>query len=117
MYIQIKNNPDAPVLISRKLFKAMDFPKGRGPWFIQLSHIRDTDRFAIVKRSNADTFRTQCSMVTPTGDRRTPAQFMWTIPSLEYFLATTGTDVLTSKIIKVKKIVKPNITYFEICTR
>lgn len=28
MYIQVTNNPESPVLISRKLFKALNFPEG-----------------------------------------------------------------------------------------
>lgn len=118
MYLQINNNPNSPVLMSRKLFKAMNFSKGKSPWFIQLSLIRGTNSFAIVKRSNADTFKTQCSMVTPTTkNKRCPAYFMWTIPSLEYFLGITGIQITTSKIIKVKEIKTPNLTYYQICNR
>lgn len=31
MYIQLTNSPDAPVRLSRRLFKAMGF-KGPAPW-------------------------------------------------------------------------------------
>ncbi len=117
MYIQITNDPNAPVRISRKLFKAMNLPKGKSPWFIQLSLIKGTDIFAIIKRSNADTFKTQCTMVTPTRDKRCPALFHWTIPSLEYFLAVTGIQITTSKILKVKEIKTSNLTYYQICNK
>lgn len=117
MYIQIKNSSDAPVLISRKLFKAMNLPKEKAPWFIQLSLIKGTETFAIIKRSNADTFKTQCSMVTPTRNKCYPALFHWTIPSLEYFLAVTGIQITTSKILKVKEIKTPNLTYYRICNK
>ena len=117
MYIQVKNDPESPVLISRKLFKTLNF-KGKGPWFIQLTRIRGTDNFIIVKRSPSDTFLTQCSMVTPTSDinRRTPALFHWTLPSLHYFLAVTGIKIIGSKILKVKPIIINQITYYKICT-
>lgn len=114
MYIQIKNNPKAPVLISRKLFKRMGFT-GRAPWFLQLSLIRGTDTFVIVKRTSEDTFRTQCSMLVPTGNRRTPAMFHWTIPSLDYFLAVTGIRMVTGKILKVTEIQINQTTYYKIC--
>lgn len=117
MYIQITNDPNVPVRISRKLFKAMNFSKGKSPWFIQLSLIKGTDTFAIIKRSNADTFKTQCTMVTPTRDKRCPALFLWTIPSLEYFLAVTGIQITTNKILKVKEIKTPNLTYYQICNK
>ena len=117
MYIQVKNDPDAPVLVSRKLSKALGF-EGRGPWFLQLARIRGTDSFVIVRRSPSDTFLTQCSMATPTpgGNRRTPARFHWTVPSLHYFLAVTGTSIVGSKILRVKPIVIHQTTYYKICT-
>lgn len=117
MYIQISSNPDAPVMISRKLYKSMELDKSKSPWFIQLSVIRGTDRFAIVRRTAQDTFKTQCSMLTPTGSKKNPAYFLWTIPSLEYFLAVTGIEVTTTKILKVKKVQTDKLTYWEICNR
>ena len=117
MYIIINANPDKPVMMSRKLFKAMDFPKGKAPWFIQLSLIKGTCSFAIIKRENKDTFLTQCSMVTPTGNKRTPAMFCWTIPSLEYFKGVTGTDILSSVVLKVKEVKTEHLTYYQICNK
>ena len=104
MYIQLKNSPSAPVFISRRLLKAMNF-KGPAPWFVIVTRIKGTDEFALVPAGRADTFRTQCCMVLPErGNRRTPASFRWTIPSLEYFLGVTGLRVATTKILKVKPI-------------
>ena len=105
MYIQLKNSQSAPVLISRRLLKAMDF-KGPAPWFVIVTRIKGTADFALVPVGRADTFRTQCCMVLPVpgGNRRTPASFRWTIPSLEYFLGVTGLRVATTKILKVKPI-------------
>ena len=117
MYIQIANDGDKLVLMSRKLFRAMGFAPGRHPWFVQLARIKGTDEFVIVRRENADTFRTQCSMVTPTHKRKTPAAFGWTVPSLEYFLAVTGTEIITTKILRVKPATVNGRTYFRICTR
>ena len=120
MYIQVTNNPESPVLLSRKLFKALNFPKGRNPsGFIQLARITGTDTFVIVKRTNADTFKTQCSMVSPVPNRnrRTPAMFYWTIPSLEYFLGITGITIITSVILKVEEVKNDNLTYYKICNK
>lgn len=116
MYIQITNDPEKPVFISRKLFKSMGF-KGNAPWFIQIVRIKGTDNFAIVHRTNADTFKTQCTMVTKRKDNRYPALFLWTIPSLDYFLAITGLHIVTTKIIKVKKITNNDLTYYQICNK
>ena len=116
MYIQLTNSPDAPVRLSRRLFKAMGF-KGPAPWFIILTRIRGTDTFAMVPAERTDTFRTQCCMVLPEpGNRRTPASFRWTIPSLDYFLGVTGLHVVSSKIIKVKEITTTPRKCFKICT-
>lgn len=116
MYIQLTHSPSAPVLISRKLFKAMGF-KGPAPWFIILTRIRGTDTFALVPAERADTFRTQCCMVLPVkGNRRTPASFRWTIPSLEYFLGVTGLRVVNTKILKVKPLQTGDRTCFQIQT-
>lgn len=117
MYIQITNNEQSPVMISRKLFKAMNFPKGKAPYFIQISQIKGTDRFVIIPKTNEDTFRTQCCMVTLSNNhnKRTPALFHWTIPSLQYFLAVTGINIVESKILKVKPLETPNFTCFQIC--
>jgi hypothetical protein len=116
MYIQVTNKEDAPVMISRKLFRAMNFPKGKAPYFIQISQIKGTDKFAIIPRSNEDTFKTQCCMVTlsKSHNKRTPALFHWTIPSLQYFLAVTGIKMVEGKILKVKPLVTPNFTCFQI---
>lgn len=104
MYIQLKNSPSAPVLISRRLLKSMDF-KGPAPWFVILTRVQGTDDFALVPVERADTFRTQCCMVLPVGgNRRTPAYFRWTIPSMAYFLGVTGLRIVTTKILKVKPI-------------
>lgn len=114
MYIQLTNSPDAPVRLSRRLFKAMGF-KGPAPWFIILTRIRGTDTFAMVPVERADTFRTQCCMVLPeAGNRRTPAFFRWTIPSLDYFLGVTGLHIVSSKILKVKPIRTGDRTCFRI---
>ena len=116
MYIQLKNSPSAPVLISRRLFKAMEF-KGPSPWFIIVTRIRGTDNFALVPVERSDTFKTQCCMVLPVhGNRRTPASFRWTIPSLDYFLGVTGTNIISNKIIKVKEITTSKRKCFKICT-
>lgn len=117
MYIQIKNDPDAPVLISRKLAKALEFNNGSGPWFIQLSKIKGKDSFVIVKRTNSETFQTQCSMVSKMKvcNKKAPVAFMWTIPSLHYFLAITGIQIITKKILKVKEIEVNGNKYYEIC--
>lgn len=117
MYIQVSNNPDSPVLLSRKLFKSMELEKEKAPWFIQLSVIKGTDRFAIVKRTHQDTFKTQCSMISPSGKRKHPAFFLWTIPSLEYFIGVTGISITNTKILKVKKVQTDKLTYWEICNR
>lgn len=114
MYLQITNNPNSPVLMSRKLFKALNYPKGH-PMFLQVVQIKGESSFAIVKRTAQDTFKTQCCMVLPTSKKRTPAKFEMTIPSLEYFLAVTGIELVTSKILKVQQVVTPHITYFRIC--
>ena len=117
MYIQIKNDPEAPVLMSRKLCKSLGFDKGYGPWFIQLSRIRGSDTFVIVPRTGQDTFRTQCNMVTKMKrcNRRTPLAFLWTIPSLHYFLAVTGLRIVTGKILRVKELNVNGNKYYEIC--
>ena len=116
MYIQLKNNPESPVLISRRLFKAMGF-KGRAPWFVIVTRIKGTDAFAIVPVDRADTFRAQCCMVTPSSvGRRTPALFHWTIPSLHYFMAVTGMHMTTGKILKVEPIPNTPRPCFKICT-
>lgn len=47
MYIQLKNSQSAPVLISRRLLKAMDF-KGPAPWFVIVTRIKGTADFALV---------------------------------------------------------------------
>lgn len=116
MYLQINNNPDSPVLMSRKLFKAMNFPKGH-PMFLQIVQVKGESSFAIVKRTPKETFQTQCCMILPTGKKRTPASFEMTIPSMEYFLAVTGIQLMTSKILKVKEIITPQITYYRICNK
>ena len=116
MYIQISNHPDGKVLISRKLAKDMGLETAsRRPQFIQLSRVKGSDTFAIVRREARDTFLTQCSMIEPTGQKRTPASFHWTIPSLEYFLAVTGLQVVTTRILKVKRIETPYLTCWKIC--
>ena len=114
MYIQLKNSPSAPVLISRRLFKAMEF-KGPSPWFIIITRIRGTDNFALVPVERSDTFKTQCCMVLPVhGNRRTPASFRWTIPSLDYFLGVTGTNIISNKIILVKEYTTSKRNSFKI---
>lgn len=116
MYLQITNNPNSPVLMSRKLFKALGYAK-RHPMFLQIVQIKGESAFAIVKRTPKDTFKTQCCMVLPTKKKRTPASFEMTIPSLEYFLTVTGIQLTTSKILKVKQIITPLITYYRICDK
>lgn len=118
MYIQIKNNPNAPVLLSRKLVNALDL-QGPAPWFCILSKIKGSNEFAIIKQERKDTFTHQCTMITPTPNKnkRTPAYFLWTIPSMEYFLAVTGITMITGITLKVKQVKTGNITYYRICNK
>lgn len=111
MYIQISQNPEAPVAISRKLHKAMKFDNSKNPCgAISISQIKGTDQFAIIKRSPQETFETQCSLVTPhpQRSRKTPSVFHFTIPSLEYIKAVTGIVTTGGKIIKVTPITLAN---------
>ncbi len=117
MYIQLKNDPASPVKMSRKLFKSMNFPKGKSPWFIQIVQIKGTNEFAMVRKENADTFKTQCTMVTPTRDKRHPACFHWTIPSIEYFVGVTGISLITGAILKVKEENANGVKYWRICNK
>lgn len=117
MYIQLKNDPASPVKISRKLFKAMDFPKGKSPWFIQIVQIKGTNEFAMIRRANEDTFKTQCTMVIPLKDKRHPAHFLWTIPSFEFFIGVTGIRLITGAILKVKEEKVNDLKYWRICNK
>lgn len=104
MYIIVSNNPEATVKMSRKLHKALDF-KGTTPLgAISISKIKGQDKFVIVKRTAEETFEQQCSLVTKTGDKRTPSEFHWTTPSLEYFKAITGTSITNTKVLKVAEL-------------
>lgn len=110
MYIQASN--DKPAMISRKLYKRL----GR-PSFIHISRVKGKDSFIIIPMSKADAENIVCSPVIPFKDnRRTPAAFCWTIPSLEYFKTVTGINLVTSKIIKVNEIKVNDKTYFQLCT-
>ena len=109
MYIQVKNDPSVPVKISRKLFKDMNFEPKKNPWFIQIVKDKKSNDIFLIKRKNVDTFVTQCTMVTPTGDRKNPAHFMWTIPSFDYFMAILNVNMTTGKIFKVRKVDIPKI--------
>lgn len=111
MYIIIPQNPEAPVLISRKLHHALGFDGSKNPsGAISISQIKGTDRFAIIHRTPEETFHQQCSLVTPhpKRDRRTPSVFHWTTPSLEYIKAITGLQVTTTKVVKLKPHTLPN---------
>ena len=110
MYIIVSNNPEAPVAISRKLHKALEMKHANPCGAISISQIRGTDQFCIVKRTPEETFRTQCSLVTPhpKRDRRTPSVFYFTIPSLEFIKHVAGLHIINSKIIKVKPKTLPN---------
>lgn len=104
MYIITTNNPEAPVMISRKLHKALGMDGSKNPsGAISISRIKGTDKFAIIRRTPEETFQQQCSLVTPhpSRNRRTPSVFHWTTPSLEYIKTITGLQVITSKVIKV----------------
>ena len=89
MYIEIYNKKNQFAKIGRKLFKKMNFKKGH-PAFIQIVKLKGSDKFAIIKRTPSETFKTQCNMVERTGERDTPGKFFFTVPSLEYFIAITG---------------------------
>lgn len=111
MYIIIPQNPEAPVLISRKLHHALGFDASKNPsGAISISQIRGTDQFAIIRRTPEETFHQQCSLVTPhpKRDRRTPSIFHWTTPSLEYIKTITGMQVSTTKVVKLKPKTLPN---------
>ena len=120
MYIIIPQNPEAPVLISRKLHHALGFDGSKNPsGAISISQIKGTDRFAIIGRTPEETFHQQCSLVTPhpKRDRRTPSVFHWTTPSLEYIKAITGMTIVWSKIVKVKPMeLQSGITIFVLQT-
>lgn len=110
MYIVINNNPEKPVLISRKLHKALNLNDKNNPsGAISISRIKGTNRFCIIRRQPEETFQQQCSLVTPhpMRDRRTPSVFHWTTPSLEYIKVITGLQIITTKVIKVKPRTMP----------
>lgn len=105
MYIIVSSNPEAPVAVSRKLHKALNFDSHKNPCgAISISQIKGTYQFAIIRRTPEETFQQQCSLVTPhpKRDRRTPSIFHWTIPSLEFIKNITGLSIVGSKVIKVK---------------
>ena len=111
MYIIISNNSEAPVQISRKLHKALNFKKDQKIiGAISISQIKGTDKFCIVRRSPEETFQTQCSLVTrnPKDDRRMPSVFHFTIPSLEFIKHITGMKIIGTKVVKVKPQTLPN---------
>lgn len=111
MYIQISQNPEAPVSISRKLHKALELDNGKNPCgAISISQIKGTSQFAIIRRSPQETFETQCSLVTPhpQRSRKTPSVFHFTIPSWEYIKAVTGISATSGKIIKVTPVTLAN---------
>lgn len=115
MYIQISEDK---VLVSRKLAKAMEVKGNQLPsGFIQMSLIKGTSRYAIIKRTAEESFKTQCSALLPTGEKRTPYYFNWTIPSIDMFLYTTGMSLINTKILKVKERITNNIVYYEICNK
>jgi len=114
MYIEIYNKKNQFAKIGRKLFKKMNFKKGH-PTFIQIVKLKGSDKFAIIKRTSSETFKTQCNMVERTGERDTPGKFFFTIPSLEYFIAITGINIHGSRILKVREKETNGIKYFEIC--
>ena len=70
MYIEIYNKKNQFAKIGRKLFKKMNFKKGH-PAFIQIVKLKGSDKFAIIKRTPSETFKTQCNMVERTGERDT----------------------------------------------
>ena len=104
MYIIASNNPEAKVKISRKLHKALNFTGDNPLGAISISKIKGQDKFVIIKRTPEETFEQQCSLVTKTGDKRTPSEFHWTTPSLEYIKAITGLNIVNTKVIKVKEL-------------
>lgn len=111
MYIIVKNDPEAPVMISRKLHKALGLNSKSNPsGAISISQIKGQNKFCIVRRSPEETFQQQCSLVTPNPnhDKRTPSVFHWTIPSLELVKNTSGLAIINSKVIKVKPLALPN---------
>ena len=111
MYLIVNNNPEAPVMISRKLHKALGIDGSKNPsGAISISRIKGTDKFAIIRRTPEETFQQQCSLVTPhpKRDRRTPSVFHWTTPSLEYIKTITGLQVISTKVVKVKPMKLPS---------
>jgi len=112
MYIQINNNFNKPALLSRKLYKRMGKPD-----FIHLSRIKGTDEFIMVPMSERQSKNIVCSPVMRSkSERRTPASFYWTVPSLEYFKTVTGINIVNSKIIKIHELKINDKTYFKLCT-
>ena len=115
MYIQISEDK---VLVSRKLAKAMGIKGNKLPLgFVQMSQIKGTSNYAIIKRTAEESFKTQCSALLPTGEKRTPYYFDWTIPTVDMFLYTTNMTLINSRILKVKERITNNIVYYEICSK
>lgn len=116
MYIIVSKNPEAPVLISRKLHKALNLKTSEKIYgAISISQIKGTDKFAIIRRSPEETFEQQCSLITahPKRDRRTPSVFNWTVPSLEYIKAVSKITITSTKVIKVvPKILPSGVTIY-----
>lgn len=116
MFIEISNTEQPFAYIGKKLFKKLNFKAGHTA-FIQIVQIKGTNRFALIRRIPTDTFKTQCNMVTKTWKRNTPAQFYFTIPSLEYFMAVAGIEIHGRKVLNVKEKSINNLKYFEICEK
>lgn len=116
MFIEIHNVERPFACIGKNLFKKFHF-KTTHPNFVQIVQIKGTNRFAIIKRTSSDTFKTQCNMVTKTWKRNIPGRFYFTIPSLEYFTAVSGIEIHGRKILKVKERNINNLKYFEICEK
>lgn len=116
MIIEIYNEKKPFACLGKKLFKKLNF-KPKQPAFIQLVQIKGTKKFALIRRTPSDTFKTQCNMVTRSGKHNTPGQFYFTIPTLEYFIAITGIEIHGRKILKVKERSVNDLTFFEICEK
>ena len=117
MTIQIIDGKHPFALISKKLFKKLNFKQGH-PAFIQIVQRKGHDSFLIIRRTPADTFQTQCCKVERTGNRKNPGIFLFTIPTLEYIKAVTGIEIYGRKILRIKELHCANdLICFEICKR